>query len=246
VIKVIKTKLIIVCFFSLLLSGCTALLWSGNQVTTSYPERKLQFKDKVTAIYQYKNLAASVIQEKKKVPLHIPTEGVAFVGEKNIYVLTSGTDELLTLNKIAARIPLISGRKAHTLQFDLTGSSKNNSVVCFEETLTVAVNQPTNKMSKEERDIISQAGFTILEGEYFKNVNVGGVIIPKAQLNYSFNETESLERQYNIEFYSKKRATDFHPGNLATNIVLTPLTLASDIIFFPVSYRLSQGIGFRN
>ncbi|MEI2264058.1 hypothetical protein [Erwinia sp. CGal63] len=242
----IKTKLIAVCFCSLLLSGCTALLWNGNEVTTSYTERKLQFQDKVTAIYQYKNLAASVIQEKKKVPLHIPAEGVAFVGEKNIYILTRGTDELLALNKIAARIPLISDSKEHTLQFDLTGSSKNKALLYFREILTIAVNQPTNKMSKEESDIISQAGFTIHEGEYFKNVEVGGIIIPKAQLNYSFNETESLERQYNIEFYSKKRATDFHPGNLATNIVLTPLALASDIIFFPISYSVLQLVGFHN
>ncbi|EOL8968883.1 hypothetical protein ACTV2D_000530 [Cronobacter dublinensis] len=65
-----------------LLSGCTALLWGGNKVAEPKTERHIQIQDSVTGVFQYKNIAVSVVQENKKTPVKIPSEGVAFVGEK--------------------------------------------------------------------------------------------------------------------------------------------------------------------
>jgi hypothetical protein len=49
----------------LLLSGCTALLWGGNKVAEPKTERHIQIQDSVTGVFQYKNLAVSVVQGNK-------------------------------------------------------------------------------------------------------------------------------------------------------------------------------------
>lgn len=66
----------------LLLSGCTAILWGGNKVAGSHRVNVMKMQDNVTDIFQYKNLAASVVQDKTNIPLIIPSEGIAFLGRK--------------------------------------------------------------------------------------------------------------------------------------------------------------------
>lgn len=219
----------------LLLSGCTALLWGGNKVASSHSVNAMQMQDNVTDIFQYKNLAASVVQGKNSIPLNIPSEGVAFHGEKNIYILTKGADELLSLNKITDRLPLISGKEENTLKLQLARPGKGDVIVHFTDSLWVDVNKNTNDLSPEDLNIINHSGFYKTDGKYGKNISIEGVIIPKKSLNYPFAKTESLGRKYKIEFYATDSETNFYPQNLATNIVLTPVAIAADIVFFPIS-----------
>lgn len=74
----------------LLLSGCTAILWGGNKIADSHRVNVLKMQDNVTDVFKYKNIAASVVQGKVNIPLIIPSEGIAFLGEKNVYILTRG------------------------------------------------------------------------------------------------------------------------------------------------------------
>ncbi|MDM6959545.1 hypothetical protein [Klebsiella michiganensis] len=224
----------------LLLSGCTALLWGGNKVAEPKTERHIQIQDSVTGVFQYKNLAVSVVQGNKKTPVKIPSEGVAFVGEKNIYILTRGTDELLSLNKLATQIPLISGREENTLKFRINKPSGSDSVLQCSDALPVDVNKSSRMLSTEELNTIQHEGFRSNGVRYVRDVYITGVIIPKVSLNYTFDKTESLGRTYNVQFYSLESGTDFHPVNLATNIVVTPLALTADIVFFPISLSLLQ------
>ncbi|MDA6465502.1 hypothetical protein OSL33_16450, partial [Escherichia coli] len=55
-----------------LLSGCTALLWGVNKVAEPKTERHIQIQDSVTGVFQYKNLAVSVVQGSKKLLLTFP------------------------------------------------------------------------------------------------------------------------------------------------------------------------------
>lgn len=55
-----------------LLSGCTALLWGGNKVAEPKTERHIQIQDSVTGVFQYKNLAVSVVQGSKKTTVNVP------------------------------------------------------------------------------------------------------------------------------------------------------------------------------
>ncbi|MBL5899730.1 hypothetical protein I7V27_12410 [Lelliottia amnigena] len=220
-----------------LLSGCTALLWGGNKVAEPKTERHIQIQDSVTGVFQYKNLAVSAVQGSKKAAIKVPSEGVAFVGEKNIYILTQGADELLFLNKLATQIPLISGREENTLKFRINKPSGSDSVLQFSDALPVEVNKSSRMLSTEELKTIQTAGFKSNGVRYVKDVYITGVIIPKASVNYTFDKTESLGRAYNVQFYSLEAGTDFHPVNLATNIVITPLALSADIVFFPISLQ---------
>lgn len=220
---------------ALLLSGCTAILWGGNKVAGSHQVNVMKMQDNVTDIFQYKNLAASVVQDKTKIPLIIPSEGIAFLGEKNVYILTRGADELLSLNKLTDKIPLIAGKEENTLKLQLARPVKGDAVVHFEDSLRVWVNKSAGELSENDIDVIKHSGFRSAKEGYWKDVNIVGMVLPRKSINYTFTNTESLGRKYKIEFYATDSEIDFSPKNLATNIVLTPVVLAADIVFFPVS-----------
>ncbi|WP_407437484.1 hypothetical protein [Lelliottia sp.] len=228
----------------LLLSGCTALLWGVNKVAEPKTEMKIQIQDEVTGVFQYKNLAVSAVQGNKKTAVNVPPEGVAFIGEKNIYILTQGANELLSLNNLATQIPLISGREENTLKLRISKPSGSDSVLQFSDALSVEVNKSPGALSAEELNTIRHAGFQSNGVRYIRRMSLSGVIIPKSSLNYTFDKTEYLGRTYSVQFYSLESGTDFHPVNLATNIVVTPLALTADIVFFPISLtflRLMMG-----
>lgn len=222
----------------ILLSGCTAFLWGGNRVVDSKLETHTLVEDNVTGVYQYKNIAVSALQGNKKISISVPSDGIAFIGEKNIYILTEGTHELLSLNKLATQIPLISGRAENTLTLEVTEPSDTDRLLQFSDFLPVEVKQSANTLSEAELKVIQQAGLKKKGSRYGRNVHVTGVIIPRSSLNYSFDKTESLGRNYSVKFYYTGKETRFHPVNLATNIVVTPLALAADIVFFPISLRV--------
>lgn len=219
----------------LLLSGCTALLWGGNKVAGSHQVNVMKMQDNVTDVFQYKNLAASVVQNKDRIPLLIPSEGIAFLGEKNVYILTRGSDELLSLNKLTDRVPLIADKEENTLKLQLARPVKGDTVIHFRDSLRVWVNKSAGELSESDTDIIKHSGFQSTKRGYWKDVNIDGVILPRKSLNYTFTHTESLGRKYKIEFYALDSKIDFSVKNFATNIVLTPVALAADIVFFPVS-----------
>lgn len=220
------------------LSGCTAFLWDGNRVVDSKSETHTLVEDNVTGVYQYKNIAISALQGDKKISISVPPDGIAFIGEKNIYILTEGTDELLSLNKLAAQMPLISGHAENTLMLQVKKPSDSDRLLQFSDVLPVEVKQSANTLSEDELKVIQQAGLNKKGSRYGRNVHVTGVIIPRSSLNSSFDNTESLGRNYSIKFYYTGKETRFHPVNLATNIVITPLALAADIVFFPISLRV--------
>lgn len=226
----------------LLLSGCTALLWSENKVAESHKFKVLKMQDNVSEIFQYKNLAASVMQGKYSTPLIIPTEGIAFLGDENIYILTKGAGELLSLNKITDKIPLISGREENTLKLEIIRLKKGDAIAHFKDSLWISVNKNADTLSAEDKNILVQSEFTSFGTGYGKSIEIEGVIIPKKSLNYSFSNSESLGRKYKVEFYITDSKTDFHPLNLATNIVFTPVALAADIVFLPISINFFRAV----
>ncbi|MEN0585188.1 MULTISPECIES: hypothetical protein [unclassified Kosakonia] len=231
--KITKSSACIV--MVLLLSGCTAILWGGNKVSGSHLVNVMKMQDDVTDIFQYENISASVVQDKTNIPLIIPSKGIAFLGEKNVYILTRGADELLSLNKLTDKIPLIAGKEENTLKLQLARPVKGDAVFRFKDSLRVWVNKSAGELSENDIGVIRHSGFQSTKGGYWKDVNIEGMVLPRKSLNYTFTNTESLERKYKVEFYMIDNETDFYPKNLATNIVLTPVALAADIVFFPVS-----------
>lgn len=104
--RFVKTVLL---SFVFLTSGCTALLWNGNEVVEHRYGYSTVIEDKVTAAFQYKNLSVTALQGTSSIKVAIPENGVAFLGKKNVYILTSGANDLLALDKISTQYPLVSG-----------------------------------------------------------------------------------------------------------------------------------------
>ena len=104
--RFVKTVLL---SFVFLASGCTALLWSGNEVVEHRYGYSTVIEDNVTAVFQYKNLSVTALQGTSSIKIAIPENGVAFLGKKNVYILTAGANDLLELDKISTQYPLVSG-----------------------------------------------------------------------------------------------------------------------------------------
>jgi len=223
----------------LLLSGCTAILWKENNVTEHRWEEHVHIKDNIDSVFQYANLSASVLQGKSNIMLDMPPQGLAFIGEKNIYILTRGQAELISLDKLSAQLPLVSGFKKYDgIRLKLKRTKKNDAVIQFSDTLEIWLNKRYGSISEQDLHTIKLAGFTKNSGRYVKNINIEGVILPRGEHSPIFSTTASLHKKYQIEFYTHDDSTHFHPLNLATNVVLTPLTLTTDIVFLPISLRV--------
>lgn len=223
----------------LLLSGCTVGLWHDNRVTEKRTIKHIHVEDNVDGVFQYKNLAVSVLQGKNHVALDIPPEGIAFLGEKNIYILTQGTEELLSLDKISTQVPLVSGfDKFDGLMLRLSSPKKNEELIHFSQTLQLRVNKPYGHISDSELHTLTAAGFWSNGGRYVKQVQITGVIIPIGKNSNIFSKMKSLDKKHKIQFYSEDNSTKFYPLRLATNVALTPVTAVADIVFFPISLRL--------
>lgn len=244
--KIIK---LLVCYsLLLLLSGCTGILWAENKVVDSKTEVQVRIKDNITDVLQYHNLAVSAFQQQQKIPLDIPPKGIAFLGEKNIYILTEGAPQLLELDNLSVRLPLATGLHGGKgpIRMQLESNKKGNGLVRFRNILLVRVAKRDADFSAEELKLMAQVGFESVKGEYSKRVQVSGVIISREKLNYTFSQKSSLNKERQIEFFSIEKTAQFHPVNLVTNIVFTPLAVAADIVFFPVSLGVLEFINNAN
>lgn len=232
-------KKIILSVIFIHLSGCTAFLWGGNSVIETKKKERTLISDEVTAAFYYENLAASAIQGKTQVRVDIPQNGVAFQGEKNIYILTKGAKELLALDKLSTQVTLVSGfEKFDGLRLKLAVPRENDVVMQFSDTLVLQVNENDNNLTAQDIDDLENTGFWNNGVKYVKQMHLEGVIIPRDKNDSLFNKSEKLVKKHNVEFYSTEDSTHFHPLRLATKIVLTPFTAVADIVFFPISLRV--------
>ena len=221
------------------LSGCTAILWGENRVADTKIKERTLISDEVTAAFYYENLSASAIQGKTQVRVEIPRDGVAFKGEKNIYILTKGAKELLVLDKLSTQVALVTGYvKFDGLRLKLDMPRGNDLVMHFSDALVLQVNKSDSNLTAQYIDDLKKMGFWNEGGRYIKQIRLEEVIIPRDKNDSLFNNSEKLVKKHNVEFYSTEDSTHFHPLRLATNIVLTPFTAVADIVFFPITLRV--------
>ena len=222
--------------FVFLASGCTALLWNGNEVVEHRYGYSTVIEDKVTAAFQYKNLSVTALQGTSSIKVAIPENGVAFLGKKNVYILTSGANDLLALDKISTQYPLVSGfEKKDALRLELKKPDNDDAVLSFSDELFVFVNKT---ITDHDVETLKQAGFQRKGEDYVKRISLAGVILPREKNNSLFNDMTLLDKPHKVEFYVDNNSTEFHPVNLVTNVVLTPVAAVADIVFFPISIRV--------
>lgn len=231
--RFVKTVLL---SFVFLTSGCTALLWNGNEVVEHRYGYSTVIEDKVTAAFQYKNLSVTALQGTSSIKVAIPENGVAFLGKKNVYILTSGANDLLALDKISTQYPLVSGfEKKDALRLELKKPDNDDAVLSFSDELFVFVNKT---ITDHDVETLKQAGFQRKGEDYVKRISLAGVILPREKNNSLFNDMTLLDKPHKVEFYVDNDSTEFHPVNLVTNVVLTPFAAVADIVFFPISIRV--------
>ena len=231
--RFVKTVLL---SFVFLTSGCTALLWNGNEVVKHRYGYSTVIEDKVTAAFQYKNLSVTALQGTSSIKVAIPENGVAFLGKKNVYILTSGANDLLALDKISTQYPLVSGfEKKDALRLELKKPDNDEAVLSFSDELFVFVNKT---ITDHDVETLKQAGFQRKGEDYVKRISLAGVILPREKNNSLFNDMTLLDKPHKVEFYVDNDSTEFHPVNLVTNVVLTPFAAVADIVFFPISIRV--------
>lgn len=222
--------------FVFLASGCTALLWNGDEVVEHRYGYSTVIEDKVTAAFQYKNLSVTALQGTSSIKVAIPENGVAFLGKKNVYILTAGANDLLALDKISTQYPLVSGfEKKDALRLELKKPDNDDAVLSFSDELFVFVNKT---ITDHDVETLKQAGFQRKGEDYVKRISLAGVILPREKNNSLFNDMTLLDKPHKVEFYVDNDSTEFHPVNLVTNVVLTPFAAVADIVFFPISIRV--------
>lgn len=78
-------------------------------------------------------------------------------------------------------------------------------------------------------------GFHYFDNTYVSRQKIKGVINCAELINLKSAQRSKTASQYRIELWTWKQVNDIHAGNILTNVVLTPVAAAADIIFFPIS-----------
>ncbi len=219
-----------------LTTGCTMNLWDSNPVKTLEYKITTEMTDYVMNSFQYKNLRLLSQQGRSEQDLNIPAEGVGFLGENYIYILTSGATDLLSLNQYASEFPFVSRDSDDAIRLKLLTSASPQSVGMFEDNYVVKINKPGNSLSSENVRKIISMGFVLKGGYYLKTIKIKGVFFKKSQMPVAMDMPSSLNHKYKIEFYTKKSEYKVNVLNLTGNIIFTPVTAAADIIVIPMGY----------
>ncbi len=101
-------------------------------------------------------------------------------------------------------------------------------------------------MTLTEIQNMQPTGFHYFDNTYVSAEKIKGVINRAELVNLKSAQLSKTASQYEIELWTDKQVTDIHAGNILTNVVLTPVAAAADIIFFPISLtflRFMTGLG---
>lgn len=222
-----------------LLSGCTAYQWRENPVVESTYKENNAITDKIEMSFAYKDfeLIAPATKKQPATKVALPSNGIGFAGEKYIYFVSFGADELLKLNEIQKDIPLVSYKSKDYIRLELTHSNEPGVFARFNDRYQVQVKE-SKSLTPENKEKLKAAGFNSYSDVYKKSIEIKGVIIERSLINYPFVAKDKLNNDYVVQFYSRDAKEVFHPLNLAGNIIATPFTLVGDIIAIPALFTL--------
>lgn len=237
----------LVCAFAILsLCGCTVLIWGVNPSTSQQIKYRKVASDNIGGVYRYKGLQASVVNNRTSYPVGIPPDGLAFVGKKNIYVVTAGGEHLLKTDALHSRYQLELKGNDRKIKLGLVSPATKRSVARFEGDFNVIARNSPGVTSPCEAQDMQSLGFHYSDNACVSRIKIKGVIVPEKSLGLRDEQLSKTASQYEIELWTDKQVTDIHAGNILTNVILTPVAAAADIIFFPISLtflRFMTGLG---
>ncbi|QPB79768.1 hypothetical protein EHE21_10405 [Proteus sp. GOKU] len=228
-------------FLSLLIlstTGCvTGAIWYSNPVVDSEYKKKASVNDNIVGAFEYKNLRIKYNQNNENLaPIQLPGSGYGFLGENYIYILTQGADELMQLNEIIKTIPLKAFDNSEgIIRLELT--QKNDNVIEFKENYYVYISKKFT-LTDKQTEVLKNLGFKETrnsdDSSWVKTIPIKGYVFQKDVMEMPATLKDKLNENYKVELYTYEKRGSFKPGNLANNIIITPLTLVADVIATPV------------
>ncbi|OMQ24588.1 hypothetical protein [Serratia oryzae] len=217
------------------LTGCTSILWTFNKVNAYEYKEKNTFNDKIVSSFKYAGIKLNVKSEREgSSTIPLPQEGVGFIGENNIYFVTEGGEELLAVNGLVKQVPLVSTNDRKYIRININRSERSGVDAEFSQTLEFKVTKLATQLSLSQQSALNKNNFTLKNGYYFIQFEIKGIIINRAQIGEHFDNVETLSKGYDVQFYTHEQTDSFHVGRFLFNTALTPLTLAGDIIIYPL------------
>jgi len=101
-------------------------------------------------------------------------------------------------------------------------------------------------MTLTETQNMQPTGFHYFDNTFVSREEIKGVINHAELINLKGAQRSKTIRQYKIELWTWKQVTDIHAGNILTNVIITPIAAAADIISFPISltfFLFMTGLG---
>ncbi len=101
-------------------------------------------------------------------------------------------------------------------------------------------------MTLTETQNMQPTGFHYFDNTFVSREEIKGVINHAELINLKGAQRSQTISQYKIELWTWKQVTDIHAGNILTNVIITLVAAAADIIFFPISltfFLFMTGLG---
>ncbi|EKS7793732.1 hypothetical protein JGK43_002049 [Edwardsiella piscicida] len=233
-----KKYLAVMLFLStVILSGCTPILWTLNNPNDSrrHSERVEAYSDEIQSAFEYKNVNLSTKSLSGETgSIELPSEGVGFIGKKNVYFVTQNGNTLLSLNKLMKDIPLKEIGNGKYVDISLVSDYQGYGNAGFNQFIYVKTRQPASSLTIKERTRLTDASFQLKDGFYQRSIEIKGVIINKSRLGGVIPGEASLNDSYQVRFYKYTSSVGMGGGKLAFNVLMTPVTLTGDILLLPL------------
>ncbi|AIP97736.1 hypothetical protein ACLLS5_004300 [Salmonella enterica] len=233
-----KKYLAVLLFLStVILSGCTSILWALNNPNDNsrHSERVEAYSDEIQSAFEYKNVNLSTKSLSGATgSIELPSEGVGFIGKKNVYFVTQNGNALLSLNKLMKDIPLKAIGSSKYIDISLVSDYQGYGNAGFNQFIHVKTRQPASSLTVKERTQLTDASFRLKDGFYQRSVEIRGVIINKSRFGGAIPGEASLNDSYQVRFYRYTSSAGMDGGKLAFNVLMTPVTLTGDILLLPL------------
>ncbi|PVX41342.1 hypothetical protein C8D76_10238 [Pasteurella langaaensis DSM 22999] len=214
----------------LLLSGCTALLWEMSPIVKTHDRER---DDGIDTLIAFGRTQAD------KAPLQ--KGQVVMMGERYWYVVDRDISDyllpILTIN-LPQPYTLTNNKGKRLTELPVTRQENNRfeSNLCLNYTPQNATETAQLTSRKFELEKLNKSGI------YSRCITVKGMIYSKptgTQADYHFQTRVPIKLTFNV------KTTELNAEAISANIMLTPLTLAIDLIWIPL-YMIDSAINTRS
>jgi hypothetical protein len=230
---------LVIFIFALLISGCTETMWNSNPSSGYVKTHDVVVKDRVSGFYKYNNLKIQINDNGVLTRINVPENGVAFIGQEKVYVLGEGEEKLIAVAQVMETLPVEGFHDNDVIEFEARQTT-DPSVLIFEKKFRVKFKKNPEKTTPEVEKILLLSGFKENQQNYYGEVKLKGYVFNRDSIDGLKVKIENKITPTNVELYISQTNKVYHPLNIATKIVWTPVTVAADIILIPLAYGFWQ------